>query len=49
VVAIGFNESIRNVNAGKDKACFGIEYDFMCKQLDAETAPASKRFCNCSQ
>ena len=47
--ASGFFERQGYVNAGKDKACFGLECDFLWKQLDAETAPARKRFCNCSQ
>ena len=37
------------VNAGKDRACFGLECDFLWKQLDAAEPPARKRFCNCSQ
>jgi putative acetyltransferase len=36
------------VNAGKDKACFGLVCDFLWKQLDAVEPPARKRFCNCS-
>jgi putative acetyltransferase len=36
------------VNAGKDKACFGLECDFLWKQLDAVEPPARKRFCNCT-
>ena len=44
-----FFERLGYVNAGKDKACFGLECDFLWKQLDAETVPARKRFCNCSQ
>jgi putative acetyltransferase len=36
------------VNAGKDKACFGLECDFLWKQLDAAEPPARKRFCNCN-
>jgi len=39
-------------NAGKEKACFGLECDLLWKRLDAGAAPpsgaASKRFCNCS-
>jgi GNAT superfamily N-acetyltransferase len=39
-------------NAGKEKACFGLECDLLWKRLDAGPAPAagaaSKRFCNCS-
>jgi putative acetyltransferase len=47
--ASGFFERLGYVNAGKDKACFGLECDFLWKQLDADMAPARKRFCNCSQ
>jgi putative acetyltransferase len=36
------------VNAGKDKACFGLECDFLWKTLDATEPPACKRFCSCS-
>lgn len=46
--ASAFFERLGYVNAGKDRACFGLECDFLWKQLDAE-APARKRFCNCSQ
>jgi GNAT superfamily N-acetyltransferase len=39
-------------NAGKEKACFGLECDLLWKRLDADPAQAggnaSKRFCNCS-
>lgn len=39
-------------NAGKEKACFGLECDFLWKRLDADPAQANgaarKRFCNCS-
>jgi len=44
----GFFERLGYVNAGKDKACFGLECDFLWKQLDAAEPPASKRFCTCS-
>jgi putative acetyltransferase len=47
--ASGFFERQGYVNAGKDKACFGLECDFLWKQLDAETVPARKKFCNCNQ
>ena len=47
--ASGFFERLGYVNAGKDKACYGLECDFLWKQLDAETVPARKRYCNCSQ
>jgi N-acetylglutamate synthase-like GNAT family acetyltransferase len=46
--ASGFFERLGYVNAGKDKACFGLECDFLWKQLNAVEAPASKRFCSCS-
>jgi GNAT superfamily N-acetyltransferase len=46
--ASGFFERHGYVNAGKDKACFGLECDFLWKQLDAVEPPARKRFCNCS-
>ncbi len=39
-------------NAGKEKACFGLECDLLWKRLDADAvqaaAGAGKRFCNCS-
>ena len=44
-----FFERLGYVNAGKDKACFGLECDFLWKQLDLAEAPPGKRFCNCSQ
>jgi len=47
--ASGFFENQGYANAGKDKACYGLECDFLWKHLDAETVPARKRFCNCSQ
>jgi putative acetyltransferase len=47
--ASAFFERLGYVNAGKDRACFGLECDFLWKQLDAADAPARKRFCNCSQ
>jgi putative acetyltransferase len=47
--ASGFFERLGYVNAGKDKACFGLECDFLWKQLDAAEQPARKRFCNCNQ
>jgi hypothetical protein len=38
------------VNAGKDKACFGLECDFLMEApMDACAVPADKRFCKCSQ
>lgn len=44
----GFFERLGYVNAGKDKACFGMECDFLWKKLDAAEPPASKRFCSCT-
>jgi GNAT superfamily N-acetyltransferase len=33
---------------GREKSCFGLECDFLWKQLDGEAAGArAKRFCNC--
>jgi len=49
--ATAFFERQGYVNAGKDKACFGLECDLLWKQLDAACAAgavARKRFCNCS-
>jgi GNAT superfamily N-acetyltransferase len=51
--ASAFFERQGYVNAGKDKACFGLECDLLWKQLDAvcdaaQGAAARKRFCNCS-
>jgi N-acetylglutamate synthase-like GNAT family acetyltransferase len=46
--ASAFFERLGYVNAGKDKACFGLECDFLWKQLNTVEAPAGKRFCNCS-
>jgi len=46
--ASAFFERQGYVNAGKDKACFGLECDFLWKQLDAVEPPACKRFCNCA-
>jgi GNAT superfamily N-acetyltransferase len=46
--ASAFFERHGYVNAGKDKACFGLQCDFLWKQLDAVEPPARKRFCNCS-
>ncbi|MCC2973760.1 GNAT family N-acetyltransferase [Massilia sp. IC2-476] len=49
--ASAFFERQGYVNAGKDKACFGLECDLLWKQLDASCeaqAGARKRFCNCS-
>jgi len=46
--ASGFFERHAYINAGKDKACYGLECDFLWKQLDAVEPPARKRFCNCS-
>jgi putative acetyltransferase len=46
--ASGFFERLGYVNAGKDKACFGMECDFLWKKLDGAEPPASKRFCSCT-
>jgi len=44
----GFFERLGYVNAGKDKACYGLECDFLWKKLDAAEPPASKKFCSCT-
>jgi predicted N-acetyltransferase YhbS len=49
VSASPFFERLGFVNAGKDKACFGLECDFLWKKLDAATQPADKRYCNCGE
>lgn len=50
--ASAFFERHGYVNAGKEKACFGLECDFLWKRIDAgpatQEAGTSKRFCNCS-
>jgi GNAT superfamily N-acetyltransferase len=52
VSASGFFERLGYTNAGKDKACYGLECNLLWKRLDV--APAdhgaslSTRFCNCS-
>jgi len=46
--ASAFFERLGYLNAGKDRACFGLEVDLLWKQLDAQDVPAKKRFCNCS-
>lgn len=46
--ASAFFERHGYLNAGKDKACFGLECDFLWKQLDAVEPSARKRFCNCN-
>jgi N-acetylglutamate synthase-like GNAT family acetyltransferase len=46
--ASGFFERLGYLNAGKDRACYGLEVDLLWKQLGATSAPARKRFCNCS-
>lgn len=46
--ASGFFERLGYANAGKDRACYGLEVDLMWKQLDTTGGPARKRFCNCS-
>jgi putative acetyltransferase len=43
-----FFERLGYVNAGRDKACFGLECDFLWKKLNAAEAPTSKRFCTCT-
>jgi GNAT superfamily N-acetyltransferase len=48
--ASGFFARRGYLTAGRDKACFGLECDFLWKQIDACEAPqpgARKRFCNC--
>lgn len=49
--AAGFFERHGYANAGKEKACFGLECDFMWKSLKLDAAcevGARKRFCKCS-
>jgi N-acetylglutamate synthase-like GNAT family acetyltransferase len=49
--ASAFFERHGYTNAGKEKACFGLECDLLWKSLNAETpadASARKRFCHCS-
>jgi GNAT superfamily N-acetyltransferase len=46
--ASGFFERHAYINAGRDKACFGLECDFLWKKLDAVEPPSGKRFCNCN-
>jgi GNAT superfamily N-acetyltransferase len=46
--ATAFFERHGYVNAGKDKACFGLEVDFLWKHMDAVEVPPRKRFCNCT-
>jgi GNAT superfamily N-acetyltransferase len=50
--ASGFFERLGYCNAGKEKACYGLECDFLWKRLDAAPVAgeqgARKRFCNCS-
>jgi GNAT superfamily N-acetyltransferase len=51
--ASAFFERHGYLNAGKEKACFGLECDLLWKRLDGacESAQgaARKRFCNCSE
>lgn len=47
--ASAFFERQGYVNAGKDKACFGLECDFLWKQMDACAVPGNKRFCKCGE
>jgi putative acetyltransferase len=35
-------------NAGKEKACFGLECDLLWKSLNCTDGAQRKRFCNCS-
>lgn len=47
----GFFERNGYTNAGKEKACFGLECDFLWKRLDADPAACGtsrKRFCSCT-
>jgi GNAT superfamily N-acetyltransferase len=49
--ASAFFERLGYTNAGKEKACFGLECDFLWKKLNGAPAldgAAGKRFCNCS-
>ena len=46
--ASAFFERHGYINAGMDKACYGLECNFLWKQLDAVEPPAGKRFCNCN-
>lgn len=47
--ARAFFERLGYTNAGKEKACFGLECDFLWKKLNADAAATpGKRFCNCS-
>jgi N-acetylglutamate synthase-like GNAT family acetyltransferase len=47
--ASGFFERMGYVNSGQDRACFGLECDFLWKPVDQAAPAARKRFCNCSQ
>jgi GNAT superfamily N-acetyltransferase len=49
--ASGFFVRLGYTNAGKEKSCFGLDCDFLWKQLNATAAAdgaARKRFCNCN-
>lgn len=47
--ASAFFERQGYINSGKDKACFGMECDFLWKRMDEACAtPGDKRFCKCS-
>jgi GNAT superfamily N-acetyltransferase len=50
--ASAFFERHGYTNAGKEKACYGLECDLLWKRLNPEgatmDAAARKRFCNCS-
>jgi len=49
VGASTFFERHGYINAGKEKACFGLECDLLWKRLDGACDPAArKRFCNCN-
>jgi len=37
------------INAGKEKACYGLECDLLWKRLDGACDPTQKRFCHCSE
>jgi putative acetyltransferase len=47
--ASAFFERHGYMNAGKDKACYGLECDFLWKQLDACAPSTGKRFCKCGE
>jgi len=47
--ASAFFERHGFINAGKEKACYGLECDLLWKRLDGACEGTGKRFCNCSQ